>query len=119
MHFSFEKPDRVTRTAVRSRFDGGVSEQQYHRSQLVSFVLTEAAVAEAHAATSGGASEAIEPDEDDDEEARMEAARLAAATVAAAAAAAREQSYEALADKRKQGYARQQAAKAARAKGSK
>ena len=108
----------MTRTAVRGRFDGGVSEQQYHRSQLVSFVLTEAAVAEAHATTSGGASEAIEPDEDDDEEARMEAARLAAAAVAAAAAS-REQSYEALTDKRKQGYARQQAAKAARAKGSK
>ena len=34
-------------------------------------------------------------------------------------AAAREQSYEALADKRKQGSPRQQAAKAARAKGSK
>ena len=105
----------MTRTAVRGRFDGGVSEQQ---CQLVSFVLTEAAVAEAHATTSGGASEAIEPDEDDDEEARMEAARLAAAAVAAAAAS-REQSYEALTDKRKQGYARQQAAKAARAKGSK
>lgn len=99
------------------RFDGGVSEQQYHRSQLVSFVLTEAAVAEAHATTSGGASEAIEPDEDDDEEARMEAARLAAAAVVSAAA--REQSYDAFAHKRMQGYARQQAARAARVKGSK
>ena len=117
VHFSFEKPDRVTRTAVRGRFDGGVSEQQYHRSQLVSFVLTEAAVAEAHATTSGGASEAIEPDEDDDEEARMEAARLAAAAVVSAAA--REQSYDAFAHKRMQGYARQQAARAARVKGSK
>jgi len=78
---------------------------------LVSFALTEAVVAEAHASTSGGASEAIEPDEDNDEEARMEAERLAA--VAVAAAVARTQSYEALSHKRAEGFARQQAAKAA------
>ena len=78
---------------------------------------TEAAVAEAHASTSGGASEAIEPDEDNDEEAKMEAERLAAAAVAAAVA--RTQSYEALSHKRAEGFARQQAAKAACVKGGK
>ena len=120
VHFSFEKPDHVTRTTLRGRFAGGVSEQEYHHSSLVSFALTEAAVAEAHASTSGGASQAIEPDEADDEETRMEAERLVAAAVAAAAAAAaaRSESYEALTRKREEGKARQQAKKAL-AKGGK
>ena len=62
-HFSYEKDDRVTRTAVRSRFVG-VSEEAHHRGKLVSFALTAEALLEARQATIGGADTAIESDED-------------------------------------------------------
>ena len=49
--FSFEKQDRVTRTAVRGRFTSGILEEVHHRRLLVSFAVTEAAFAEAESAT--------------------------------------------------------------------
>ena len=110
VHFSFEKCDHVTRTAVRGRFTSGVSEEAHHRSALVSFALTEAVVAEAETATSGGACASIESDEDEAAEAEAAACASEAhrAATAAAAAAAFERRHESLALKRSAGKRQRQ-----------
>jgi hypothetical protein len=87
-HFSFEKVDHVTRTTVRGRFIGCISEEAHHRSSLVSFALTPDALREAHAATVGGSHTQVESDEDD-EAAAVQAALLAEREAVANAAAAR------------------------------
>ena len=93
VHFSFEKLDKVTRTTVRGRFQT-ISEEAHHRSELVSFAVSEEALAEAHAATSGGEHHPIEEVEQQlmQEQASVEAS-------AAAIAAAREQSRAAMAER--------------------
>ena len=102
-HFSFEKLDCVTRTTIRGRFAGCVSEQEYHRNALVSFALTEEAVCEAYAATLGGADEAVESDADEE---RTVSERTAATKAAAA------EHHESVSRKREAGKARQAAAAA-------
>ena len=80
-------------------------------SALVSFALTEAVVAEAETATSGGACDSIESDEDEGAEAEAAACAAEAhrAATAAAAAATFERRHESLALKRSAGKARQEA----------
>ena len=94
VHFSFEKLDKVTRTTVRGRFQA-VSEEAHHRSALVSFAVSEEALAEARAATSSGEHHPIE--EEDEEEPMQEEASVEAN--ATAVAAAREQARAAMAER--------------------
>ena len=110
-HFSFEKVDHVTRTTVRGRFIGCISEEAHHRSSLVSFALTPDALREAHAATVGGSHMPVESDEDDEAEAVQAALRVERKAVANAAAAARQVELNA---RREAGRAAQLAAAAAK-----
>ena len=107
-HFSYEKDDRVTRTAVRSRFVG-VSEEAHHRGKLVSFALTAEALLEARQATIGGADTAIESDEDTEVAERLAEREANAAAAAAAAAQASEERHLSLNARRDMGKAKQAA----------
>ena len=106
VHFSFEKLDRVTRTAVRGRFSA-ISEEVHHRSSLVSFALSEEALAEARAATCGGEHHRIEEEEEQllYQEADVEAAAAALAAAALereAAQAERERRLEARRERKRE-----------------
>ena len=109
-HFSFEKTDRVTRTTIRGRFIGCISEEAHHRGALVSFALSEEAVREAFSATCGGASNAIESDEEEApqrQQTEREAAAMSSITAAAEAEAASLRRHDELNQKREAGKARE------------
>ena len=110
----FEKTDRVTRTTIRGRFTTAL-EQVYHRHELVSFALSDAAVAGAREATSGGVHHQIESEEDhDDATAATTAAAADTGTAALAAATAAHTAYTELSRKREEGKRREAARKCAR-----
>ena len=117
VHFSFEKVDSVTRSTICGRFEpSAVMEQVLCRRQLVSFALTELALAaarnEVSEAGQGGSAAAEE---------LAAAAAAAAAEKAAALAAAQlaqrtaqqtiEESYQKLSEKRERGKQEQAAKK--------
>ena len=102
VHFSFEKVDRVTRSTICGRFEPSrVSEQVLHRQQLVSFALTEDALAAAREEVSGPGQEEATVAEELDAAAAREVAALAAAQLAQRTARqAAEESYQRVVEKR-------------------
>ena len=114
VHFSFEKVDCVTRSTICGRFEpSAVTEQVLYRSQLVSFALTEHALAAARDEVSEVGQEGSAAAE----ELAAAAAEEKAATLAKAQLAQRtvqqtiEESYRKLSEKRERGKQEQAAKK--------
>ena len=106
VHFSFEKKDRGTRTAICGRFEpASLSEHVNFRSELVSFALTELALADAREEVSAGPAE---PTADEASAESIDAAASELATREAASAAASDLRAAKVAKKRLEGKEREQ-----------
>ena len=110
VHFSFEKLDHVTRSTICGNLPAGcLSEQQYHRHELVTFAITDEMLARAREMVSGE-SEAERAATEAEAERTAAKVREAAAEAVQRAEAERKaaDTYSALAAKRAAGMERQQ-----------